>query len=291
MASERTRVQIGLIAAIAVFVLCMALIISGAMRRGDLNEGLKGSLAPDFSLRDADNRPVRLSELRGNVVVVYFGGHTPDSAESSATPPATAPSGSATANSGTADSVTTDSGTADSVTTDSGTAVADQSTVNHSSSVNDSSATLASASTPAAANAGRANSGAGISDIQQVTELCREKHVKFLNLQTPSLLHPDEASAIDENGIVLNSNDGTIDTLFDTTGDVARRFKIDRENGKPTFFVIDPSGVIRYRGDTVSEAAAEAMRAPATQPSSGQQMAQSLLSGEALNLPGVNGHL
>jgi cytochrome oxidase Cu insertion factor (SCO1/SenC/PrrC family) len=281
MASERTRVQIGLIAAIAVFVLCMALIISGAMRRGDLNEGLKGSLAPDFSLRDADNRPVRLSELRGNVVVVYFGGHTPDSAESSATPPATAPSGSATANSGTADSVTTDSGTA----------VADQSTVNHSSSVNDSSATLASASTPAAANAGRANSGAGISDIQQVTELCREKHVKFLNLQTPSLLHPDEASAIDENGIVLNSNDGTIDTLFDTTGDVARRFKIDRENGKPTFFVIDPSGVIRYRGDTVSEAAAEAMRAPATQPSSGQQMAQSLLSGEALNLPGVNGHL
>ena len=31
-----------------------------------------GAQAPDFELPDQDGRPVKLSELRGNPVVVYF---------------------------------------------------------------------------------------------------------------------------------------------------------------------------------------------------------------------------
>jgi hypothetical protein len=59
---------------VIVFIVSVALLLAGTLDRGDLHAALPGSVAPDFSLRDAENQPVALSELRGNVVIVYFRG-------------------------------------------------------------------------------------------------------------------------------------------------------------------------------------------------------------------------
>ena len=235
MVSERIKVHLGLAAALIVLVICVVLLIVGSLYRGDLRAALPGSVAPDFALRDANNRPVELSELRGNVVIVCFRGQPGDAAVAST-------------------STSTDQTAGSSQAAD---------------------------STAVAGTATEANS-----DLLQLSAMCDElhnPHLKIFELTTPSEglensdpLPPSQAGA-----------DSSIRTLLDPSGDIARKYKVDNDNPKPTFFIIDPSGVIRYRGNSLqpgNAAATDQLLSPATEPSSCPQLVQTLLSSEAVNI-------
>src|SRR4051812_14874179 len=74
--SSKMRIPIGLVA--SSFALALSLVslagCSGQVKRSDGGVGLLpvGSSAPDVQATDATGHPVRLSEMRGHPVVVYF---------------------------------------------------------------------------------------------------------------------------------------------------------------------------------------------------------------------------
>jgi len=76
MGVSRRAAQFGLGAAVAVLLLCLSILIAGGIDPGMVN-GLEGTRAQNFHLRDLDNHLVSLDDLRGKVVGVYFGGDTP----------------------------------------------------------------------------------------------------------------------------------------------------------------------------------------------------------------------
>lgn len=254
MVSERVKVHIGLAAALIVFIVCVTLLIIGQVFEGDLHAALPGSVAPDFALRDAENNPVKLADLRGNIVIVYFHGNPPTNISDNLSPsPATAPS-VATALPQQAGSLA-------------GPAIAGADVA----ATGAGSLSLQSTATPASTT---------VPDLSQLSAICRELHsarVKVLDLENPAAL----ASA-DPSLAAASSADGTIETLIDPTGDVARKYRIDEADTKPTFFVIDPSGIIRYRGNSAIET--EQLLSPATQPSSCPQIIPTILSSEAINV-------
>jgi peroxiredoxin len=247
MVSERVKVHVGLAAALLVLIVCFAFLIIGTLYRGDMHAALPGSLAPDFSLRDADNKPVELSDLRGNVVIVYFHGQT-----GNAIAPTTATSPEAAA--GTLDLVAEQSPAVKSIPVDSQLAK------------------------KAAAAASRA-------DLSQLTAMCEQlhsPHLRVLELTNPAGL--DTSFALTP---AQTDAEKAVQTLLDPSGDVARKYRVDNVDTKPTFFIIDPSGVIRYRGSSLQSGdtpVTDELLSPATQPSSCPQLVQTLLSSEALNL-------
>jgi hypothetical protein len=252
MFSERLKVHIGLTASALVLMGCFALIIGGAIDKGDLRAGLPGTVAPDFSLRDADNKPVQLSELRGNVVVVYFHGQGANAADGNdvAACPTSAP-------------------------TDSVDAAA-------TAQLSQGRASIAAVNVP---THNRPNKSAAVSNIAEVSAMCRDLHdpcVKLLDLEAfPSTSPSDSiATAPPTTRPAADSTAGEVETLFDPSGDVAREFKIDKGDAEPTVIVIDPSGVIRSRGSSLQLGAASTddFLSPATQPLSSQQMAQTLFT-------------
>ena len=76
MGASRRAAQFGLGCAVAVLLLCLSILIAGGMDAG-IGSSLEGTRALNFHLRDLDNRLVSLSDLRGKVVSVYFGGDAP----------------------------------------------------------------------------------------------------------------------------------------------------------------------------------------------------------------------
>jgi hypothetical protein len=241
MVSERVKAHLGLVAAVLVLAVCFSSIIAGAVYKGDLRAGLPGSVAPDFSLRDADNSPVELADLRGDVVIVYFRGTSGERPNIGA---ATAPS----------DSIASRRDS-------------------RAQPANHAAATATSAQSPDAPA------------VEQLSLMCHKlhnSHLKVLDLEEHAALATPDAAVLS-----LNSPDPSVRTLIDRTGDVARRFKIDQGDSKPTFFVIDPAGIIRYRGNDLSGGGAapeDQLPLPATQPSSCPQIVQTLLSSEALSV-------
>jgi hypothetical protein len=119
--------------------------------------------------------------------------------------------------------------------------------------------------------------------------MCNQVHdprLKVLELTNPPN-SPSSLQDADPLTSLQDTADGQVQTLVDPTGDVARKFKVDQTDTKPTFFIIDPFGVIRYRGNSLQGGAAAAtseLASPATQPSSCPQLVQTLLSTEAVNL-------
>jgi peroxiredoxin len=75
MGVSRRAAQFGLGAAVAVLLLCLSILIAGGIDAGIAN-GLEGTRARNFHLRDLENHLVSLSDLRGKVVGVYFSGDT-----------------------------------------------------------------------------------------------------------------------------------------------------------------------------------------------------------------------
>ncbi len=75
MGASRRAAQFGLGGAVAVLLLCLSILIAGDIDTGTGN-ALEGTRALNFHLRDLDNHLVSLSDLRGKVVSVYFGGDT-----------------------------------------------------------------------------------------------------------------------------------------------------------------------------------------------------------------------
>jgi peroxiredoxin len=247
MVSERVKVHIGLAAALLVLIVCFAFLIIGSLSRGDMHAALRGSVAPDFFLRDADNKPVALSDLRGNVVIVYFPGQTGN---------AIAPT--------TENSVAAAAGTLG--------AVADHSSLAQATPVD---ADLAK-------NAAKAASTADLAQLTAMCEQLRSPHLKVLELSNP--LTVENSNAIPS---AQPDPESAVQKLLDPSGDVARKYRVDNVDTKPTFFIIDPSGVIRYRGSSLQSgnaAMTDELLSPATQPSSCPQLIQTLLSSEALNL-------
>lgn len=75
MLSPRRFAQLGLVSAVVLGGACLALIAAGAAEDRRLMTAQPGRAAPDFELANAmdpAHSPVRLSELRGSVVVAYF---------------------------------------------------------------------------------------------------------------------------------------------------------------------------------------------------------------------------
>jgi cytochrome oxidase Cu insertion factor (SCO1/SenC/PrrC family) len=254
MLSQRTKVHAGLISAVVVLLICMSVIIGGAVRKGDLHAGLPGSIAPDFFLHDADNHPVELSDFRGNVVIVYYAGRA-----SGAT---TLPAGAALPSRG------------------------PQPIESHAA---DPQSPQATALAPTARDK-------SVADLAQLSLVCRDiqsSRVKLISLQSlpdgdrPLPLDAPLKSGGDAGGDAAGSPE-KVQTLFDSNGEATRRLKIDVADAKPTFFVIDPTGVIRYRGNTlpVGEAASAKalLQTPATVPSSDQEVPQTLLTSEAATI-------
>jgi predicted metalloprotease len=179
MVSERVKVHVGLAAALGVFV---------------------ASVSPDFSLRDAENQPVALSELRGNVVIVYFHGRDVSGLDASTTQPSEVTAAEANTSSASAEQIPTANGSA-------------AKTVSASS--DDASPTIA-----------------------QLSAMARQVHnprLKVLELDTlASLGNTDSNSAVSDASAQLPTQsqagtDSTVRTLFDLSGDVARKYKIDSE--------------------------------------------------------------
>src|SRR5690242_6686343 len=75
MGASRRAAQFGLGGAVAVLLLCLSILIAGDIDTGAGN-ALEGTRALNFHLRDLDNHLISLSDLRGKVVSVYFGGDT-----------------------------------------------------------------------------------------------------------------------------------------------------------------------------------------------------------------------
>jgi peroxiredoxin len=73
MGASRRAAQFGLGGAVAVLLLCLSILIAGDIDTGAGN-ALEGTHARNFHLRDLDNHLISLSDLRGKVVSVYFGG-------------------------------------------------------------------------------------------------------------------------------------------------------------------------------------------------------------------------
>jgi len=250
MVSERVKVHVGLAAAVVVLIVCMVLLLIGTLYRGDLRAALPGSVAPDFALRDADGKPVELSALRGDVVIVYFRGQLGD-----APAPSTSPSSLLAAVPAAQASAAALARALATKTAGSGAPKAD--------------------SAGASANA----------DLSQLSAVC--KQVNNPRLKVLEMTNPAGLQEADPGASLETSADGAVRTLIDPAGDVARKFKVDKTDTKPTFFIIDPSGVIRYRGNSLQAGAATAtdeLASPATQPSSCPQVIQTLLSTEAVNL-------
>jgi peroxiredoxin len=75
MGASRRAAQFGLGCAVAVLLLCLSILIAGNIDAG-IGSSLEGTRAMNFHLRDLENHLVSLSDLRGKVVSVYFGGDT-----------------------------------------------------------------------------------------------------------------------------------------------------------------------------------------------------------------------
>ena len=75
MGASRRAAQFGLGLAVAVLLLCLSILVAGGIDAG-IGTSLEGTRALNFHLRDLDNHLVSLSDLRGKVVSVYFGGDT-----------------------------------------------------------------------------------------------------------------------------------------------------------------------------------------------------------------------
>jgi peroxiredoxin len=258
MVSERVKVHVGLAAAVVVLLVCLVLLLIGTLYRGDLRAGLPGSVAPDFALRDADNNPVELSALRGDVVIVYFRGQHGD-----APAPSTSPSSVVAA-----------------LPADQPHAVA--AAASETLSLNTAASTALNTGTVSA------SASADLSQLSAVSQQIHDPRLKILELTNPAALQDAPSVGTQSVGSFQADASAAVQTLIDPTGDVAREFKIDETDTKPTFFIIDPSGVIRYRGNSLQGAAAAAatneLASPATEPSSCPQMVQTLLSTEAVNL-------
>jgi hypothetical protein len=134
------------------------------------------------------------------------------------------------------------------------------------------------------AEAGMVAQSPSAPDIEQLSLLSRTVHshrLKVLDLEEHGAAHSFDAAVLS-----LQPKDHTVETLIDPTGDVARRFKIDQGDSKPTFIVIDPAGVIRYRGNNLSGGGAIATDqspSPTTRPSGCPQIIQTLLASEPLS--------
>jgi hypothetical protein len=249
MISERVKVHVGLAAAVVVLIVCMVLLLVGTLYRGDLRAALPGSVAPDFALRDADNNPVELSALRGDVVIVYFRGEPGD-----APAPTTSPS-----------------------------------VLSALPSAQSSPTPIASALPTKTAGSAVPNAGSPAAwanaDLSQLAAVCKQANnsrLKVLELTNSASLQLTDPVASLHTG-----TGGAVQTLIDSAGDVARQFRVDETDTKPTFFIIDPAGIIRYRGNSLQGSAATAtdeLAAPTTQASSCPQLVQTLLSTEAVNL-------
>jgi hypothetical protein len=247
MVSERVKVHIGLAAAVLVLIVCMVLILLGALHEGDLRAALPGSVAPDFTLQDSENHPVALSDLRGDIVIVYFHGQNTDTASSSSMVSQHAAAAAQPAAAG---------------------------------------GTMASIEKPNRATSPVAFSApAHATEIAQLSAMCLEWHnprVKLLELETPQTETYPKRSPSD-----FIAPAKAVSTLIDSEGDVARKYRVDGRDARPTLFVIDSSGVIRYRGNSLESGAASfssALSSPATQPSSCPRIVQALLSTEALSM-------
>jgi peroxiredoxin len=75
MGASRRAAQFGLGFAVVVLLLCLSILVAGGIDAG-IGNALEGTRALNFHLRDLDNHLVSLSDLRGKVVSVYFGGDT-----------------------------------------------------------------------------------------------------------------------------------------------------------------------------------------------------------------------
>jgi hypothetical protein len=241
MVSERIKVHVGLAAALIILIVCVGLLIAGSIFQDDLRAALPGTVAPDFALRDAADRPVELADLRGNVVIVYFRGQNTDDGSNCPT------------------SVPIDSMTSQRVAT-----------------------RLPPTAAAVQAIANKNLESASATDLPALSAMCRKhsRHVKVLDLESSLSLAnagPPERSQ--------QTDDCSVQTLLDPAGEVAREYKIDGSDTRPTFVVIDPAGVIRYRGNSRRDAgnlAAGQLLAPTTQASGHAQMVETILSSEAI---------
>jgi peroxiredoxin len=75
MGASRRAAQFGLGFAVVVLLLCLSILVAGGIDAG-IGNALEGTRALNFHLRDLDNHLVSLSDLRGKVVSVFFGGDT-----------------------------------------------------------------------------------------------------------------------------------------------------------------------------------------------------------------------
>jgi peroxiredoxin len=80
--SPRRRAQLGLAAAGVVLALSVATLLIVPRYSRPIAIADVGTRAPDFQLLDVDGRPVKLSEYRGQAVVLFFGSlHCPKTAD------------------------------------------------------------------------------------------------------------------------------------------------------------------------------------------------------------------
>lgn len=73
MISVRRRAQLGLFAAFVVLLAGMATLLVKPRLSRPVAVADVGTIAPDFQLDDTDGRSVRLSQFRGQAVVLFFG--------------------------------------------------------------------------------------------------------------------------------------------------------------------------------------------------------------------------
>ena len=73
MRSHRRRAQLGLLAAFVVLILSVVTLVWVPRQSHPIAVAGLGTRAPDFELRDLVGRRVRLSDFRGQAVVLYFG--------------------------------------------------------------------------------------------------------------------------------------------------------------------------------------------------------------------------
>ncbi len=75
MHATRRWVHSGLILSVVVISMSLTVLVLGATRGVQTNYGLEGAVAPNFYLRDSDNRPVTLGDQSKVATVLIFGGH------------------------------------------------------------------------------------------------------------------------------------------------------------------------------------------------------------------------
>src|SRR5688572_7162440 len=73
MISVRRRAQFGLFAAFVVLAASMAALMLKPRYGKPVGVADVGTVAPDFQLQDTDGRTIKLSQHRGQAVVLFFG--------------------------------------------------------------------------------------------------------------------------------------------------------------------------------------------------------------------------